>query len=71
MTQHFDFLTLTPAERIDLIEEIWDSLDDSETEAPLTATQKKELERRFAAADRGEITYSSWEDVKRRVFREE
>ncbi len=32
--------------------------------SPLTPAHQQELERRIAASDRGEITYSSWETVK-------
>ncbi len=32
--------------------------------SPLTPAQERELERRIAASDRGEITYTSWETVK-------
>ena len=34
----------------------------------LTPTQREELQRRLAAADRGEMTYASWQDVKRRLL---
>jgi len=54
-----------------LVEELWDSLAASEESLPLTAAQSQELERRLAAADRGDLTYSSWQDVKRRLMRPE
>jgi putative addiction module component (TIGR02574 family) len=41
---------LTPAEKLDLIGELWDSLDPSDIE--LSAEQIEELERRIEEADR-------------------
>jgi putative addiction module component (TIGR02574 family) len=68
MPTGLDITHLTPAERILLVQELWDSLAPAHDSQPLTAAQQQEIERRLAAADRGEITYSSWEDVKRRVL---
>jgi putative addiction module component (TIGR02574 family) len=68
MTVGLDITRLTPAERILLVQELWDSLAPAQESQPLTPAQQQEIERRLAAADRGEITYSSWEDVKRRVL---
>jgi putative addiction module component (TIGR02574 family) len=64
----FDYSRLSVPERILLAEEIWDSLDPDSQAMPLTPAQQEELERRLAAADRGEITYSSWDEVKRRLL---
>jgi len=68
MTIGPDISRLTPAERILLVQELWDSLAPSQESQPLTPAQQQEMERRLAAADRGEITYSSWGEVKRRVL---
>jgi len=68
MTIGLDITRLTPAERILLVQELWDSLAPSQESQPLTLAQQQEIERRLIAADRGEIAYSSWEDVKRRVI---
>ena len=43
-TRHFDFSLLTPAERIELAEELWDSLDPADV--TLSAGQTEELDRR-------------------------
>jgi putative addiction module component (TIGR02574 family) len=45
----FDFSHLTPSERIELAEELWDSLD-SDT-VPLSGRQATELRRRSALLD--------------------
>jgi putative addiction module component (TIGR02574 family) len=62
----FDFSHLSPAERILLAEDLWDSVAQQDVPS-LTPAQEEELRQRLAAADRGEMTYSSWLDVKRRL----
>jgi len=48
-----DIDTLTPDERLQLIEELWDSLGPDERDAiPLTAEQEAELDRRLDALER-------------------
>lgn len=66
----FDFTHLSSAERILLAEDLWDSLTEQDV-PPLSAEQQAELERRLAIADRGEMAYSSWLDVKSRLTRRE
>ncbi len=68
MTTGPDISHLSPAERILLAQALWDSLLPSQESQPLTPAQQQEIERRLAAAERGEISYSSWEDVKRRLW---
>lgn len=64
----FDFSHLSPAERIRLAEDLWDSVSAEQDVPPLSPEQQEELQRRLAIADRGEMTYSSWQDVKRRLL---
>ena len=68
-TPAFDFSQLTVAQRIQLVQDIWDSVAEEAQAIPLTPAQQQELERRLAAADRGEMTYSAWDEVKRRLLR--
>ncbi len=68
MTHDIDIASLTPAQRILLAEALWDSVAATQTAPPLTSAQREELERRMAAADRGEMKYSSWAEVKRRLL---
>lgn len=63
----FDFSHLSPAERILLAEDLWDSVA-VQAAPPLSPTQEEELRQRLAAADRGEMTYTSWLDIKRRLI---
>jgi putative addiction module component (TIGR02574 family) len=68
MTTGIDITNLTAAERILLVQKLWDSLAPAQASQPLTPAQQQEIERRLAAADRGEVSYSSWEDVKNRIL---
>src|SRR5690606_9374273 len=45
----FDFSDLTPEERIQLAEDLWDSLPDVPELLPLTPAQAAEIDRRLAA----------------------
>jgi putative addiction module component (TIGR02574 family) len=71
MTRDLDISRLTPAERIQLAEDLWDSLADDAEALPLTPAQREELDRRLAAADRGEVSYSTWPEVKSRLLHKE
>jgi len=55
---------LSVAERILLVEEIWDSLAGEAEELPLTEAQKQDLARRLAAYEANPKAGSSWEEVK-------
>jgi len=62
---HDEIAKLSPAERLKLIEELWDSLSDDE--APITAAQRDELVRRAATADADEAEAVSWEALKEEI----
>jgi len=68
MKPDFDYSRLTTAERILLAEDLWDSLAADHQSLSLTPAQQEELQRRLAAAERGEVSYSPWEEVKRRLL---
>jgi putative addiction module component (TIGR02574 family) len=55
------------AERILLVEEIWDSIAEQVEELPLTEAQKADLQRRVAASEANPKAGSSWEEVKARL----
>jgi putative addiction module component (TIGR02574 family) len=61
-----ELLQLSPAERIQLAEDLWDSVEPEEL-PPLTAEQMKECERRYAEYLRHPERASKWEDVKARL----
>jgi putative addiction module component (TIGR02574 family) len=62
-----ELLELTPAERIQLVQDLWDSIEPEEM-PPLTAEQKQEMERRYAEHVRNPETASRWDDVKARLL---
>jgi putative addiction module component (TIGR02574 family) len=58
---------LSVAERILLVEQIWDSIAADQESVEITAAQREELDRRLddyrVSGDKG----SSWEEVKNRI----
>jgi len=58
---------LSLAQRILLVEEIWDSIAAQADELPITDAQKKDVERRLAAYHKNPNAGSSWEEVKARL----
>ena len=62
-----ELLRLSPAERIQLAEDLWDSVEPEEL-PPLTAEQMEECERRYAEHLRDPSSASTWEDVKARLL---
>ena len=58
---------LSVAERVLLVEEIWDSIAGREEDLPLTEAQKLDLQRRIAAYEANPKAGSSWEEVKARL----
>jgi putative addiction module component (TIGR02574 family) len=48
----FDFSHLTPEERIQLVEALWESLAETPESLPLTDAQAEELDRRVEACER-------------------
>jgi putative addiction module component (TIGR02574 family) len=47
-----DIASLTPEERLDLLEELWDSLGAASEAIPLTGVQRAELDRRLDDLER-------------------
>ncbi|MBL9165012.1 MAG: addiction module protein [Planctomycetaceae bacterium] len=62
-----DLRLLPVAERISLVEALWETIADDQTELDLTEAQKAELDRRLVARE-GRSAASPWEDVKRRIL---
>jgi len=58
---------LSGAERILLVEEIWDSIADDAQQFPLTEAQRQDLQRRLAAYEADPKAGSTWEEVKTRL----
>lgn len=61
-----DLLQLTPAERIQLAQDLWDSLKEVDA-PPLTEEQIAELERRAADHEANPDSAVPWEEVRSRL----
>ena len=57
-----EIVRLSPAERLTLIAQLWDSLDDDDV--PLTPAQQTELDRRLATLADDRATSVTWEALK-------
>jgi putative addiction module component (TIGR02574 family) len=57
-----ELMRLTPPERLALISQLWDSLEDSHL--PLTAAQRTELDSRLASLDRDRGEGITWAALK-------
>jgi putative addiction module component (TIGR02574 family) len=55
------------AERILLVEEIWDSIAAEADKSPLTEAQRQDLQRRLVAYEANRKAGASWEEVKARL----
>jgi putative addiction module component (TIGR02574 family) len=53
---------LSPRQRLDLIERLWESLEDEDV--PVTEAQRAELDRRIAGFDQDRERSIPWEEVK-------
>ena len=65
----FDYSVLTPAERIELAMELWDSLPDDSNEPPLTDAQKTVLAERLDDLRVNPSAGAPWEQVRGRIER--
>jgi putative addiction module component (TIGR02574 family) len=57
-----ELVRLTPPERLLLISQLWDSLEDDHL--PLTVTQRTELDRRLASLDQDRREGVTWATLK-------
>jgi putative addiction module component (TIGR02574 family) len=65
--QSSDLSDLSVAERIIVVEQIWDSIAAEQAALPLTPAQVAELDRRLAAHRKSPGEGASWEEVKARI----
>lgn len=61
-------LQLSVSERIQLVEDIWDSIAAEKADVPLTDEQMEELDRRIAAAEASPGSGRTWADIKARLL---
>lgn len=62
-----DISQLSVAERIQLAEDLWDSISQQQEELPLSEAQQQELDRRLENYQKNPTNGSSWEEVKKRL----
>lgn len=58
---------LTPSEKLQLVEDLWDDLADRPEAVPVHDWQKQELSRRKANLQRHPASGLTWDEVQRRV----
>ena len=58
---------LSPAEKLQLVEDLWDDLAGTPAAVPVHDWQKQELARRKANLLKNPASGLSWEEVKKRV----
>ena len=58
---------LSPSEKLQLVEDLWDDLASTPTDVPVREWQLQELERRKANLISNPASALSWEEVQRRV----
>ena len=66
-TELKDILELSVAERIQLVEDIWDSIAVAPDSLPLTEDERQELDRRLEAYAQNPDEGISWYDLKKKV----
>ena len=62
-----EIMHLDIAERIVLVEEIWDSLAREEVDIPLSEYEKDILDARLASLEADPNNLISWDDIKKRI----
>ena len=62
-----DILSLSIAERVQLVEDIWDSVAEAPESIPLTEDEKVELDRRLDAYHQNPSEGSPWGMVRERI----
>lgn len=65
-----DVLALPVAERIRLVEAIWDSIAQVPEQVELSPDQAAELDRRLAAYEKNPSKGSPWQEVRERLERD-
>jgi putative addiction module component (TIGR02574 family) len=63
----FSVFNLSPPEKLQLVEDLWDDLAATPSEIPVHEWQKEELARRKANLMSKPSSGLSWDEVKRRV----
>jgi putative addiction module component (TIGR02574 family) len=62
-----DIATLSTDGRLQLMDELWESLSADPQQIPLTIAQREELDRRLDELDREDPSGIPWEEVFRKI----
>jgi putative addiction module component (TIGR02574 family) len=62
-----DIAKLSPEQRLELLEQLWDSLSATPESIPLTDAQREELDRRLDDLDREGPVGIPWNEVLQRI----
>jgi putative addiction module component (TIGR02574 family) len=68
MKEFSNILEMSVAERILLVEEIWDSIAENPEAVDLTDSQKNELDRRLYSYHENPGAGSPWTEVKEKIL---
>jgi putative addiction module component (TIGR02574 family) len=66
-TEHASLFKLGRAERLQLVEDLWDSIAEEEAPLPISETKREELHRRKERYLEHPSTGRTWEQVKQRA----
>jgi putative addiction module component (TIGR02574 family) len=72
MNRHLDpdeLRALPVADRLKLIEDLWDSIDADTSALPLPDWHRDEIDRRLDALDAGASKGAPWSEVRERIVR--
>ena len=64
---HISIFDLSPPEKLQLVEDLWDDLAATPSEVPVHEWQKEELARRKANLMNRPASGLSWDEVKHRI----
>jgi putative addiction module component (TIGR02574 family) len=64
-----ELLKLSVAERIQLVEDLWDSIAADPEGLPLSEAQREELSRRLAEHRADPTSAVSWQEVRERLYK--
>ena len=68
MKQLSEILEMPPAERLQLVEAIWDSLVEVPEAVPVSDAVREELDRRLAAYYDNPSSARPWREIKEELF---
>lgn len=61
-------MPLTVAERLQLIEEIWNTISNNDSEIVLTSAQQQEIDRRLESFSDVKNQGKSWQEIKQKFI---